>query len=1006
MLPDTTNNQLKQNPLRIISRVASKELLLFLSSPIAWLFIASFATITLFVFFWGEAFFARNIADVRPMFEWMPVLLILLCSTLTMRMWSEERRAGTLEHVLTQPAKLWSFAVGKYLACLVLLVLALLVVVPLPITISTFSDVDWGPIISGFIATILLGSAYIAIGLFVSSQTQNQIVSLIGSVVLCGLFYFIGQNVITNTVGQRTGEWLQAIGTGARFDSITRGVIDIADLIYYLSLTIVFLVLTVFSLERERWAQSGDKSSHLRWKLAAGLMVLNAIALNLWIGQINGIRIDTTRGQQYTLSDATRNYLGQLQEPLTLRGYFSAKTHPLLSPLVPQMRDLLNEYEVAGDGRVRVEIVDPLSNPEIEVEANQQYGIEPVPFQVADRYQSSIVSSYFNILVPYGNEYDVLSFRDLIDVKSRSESDIDVQLRNPEYDLTRSIRKVLTDFQTAGNVFNSIDTPVTLHMYASADQNLPEELVTFKQDIKKIADTVAAESNDKLQLNFIDPNADGGALARQLTTELGMRPMSAGLFSTEQFWFHTLLEADGQLVQIPLADMSTTTFESNLDTGLKRFAKGFTRRIGIVAPAPNPQGTPETNPSFRTMEDFLRAEYDVTSEDISDGTVASDIELLILAAPESLDEKSLFAVDQFLMQGGTVLVSTSNWQASLSRSNLDIAQHDSGLTDWLAHHGITISDKLVMDPINAAFPAPVTRNVGGLQLQEMRMLDYPWFVDVRRNQMNSNSPIMAGVEQVNMTWASPVNVVADEPADDESTDESARETLTLLSSSDRSWLSSSTDVMPRISADGSDVSPWPVEAETASYPLAIASTGQFNSFFAGKASPLVAIAQESDEADASTTAEEPVAAIDSVNSVDTNADGTESEQDATPTLSESIDNVIERSPESARLIVFGSNDFLRDQITQMAGASNGTAYLAPFQLVTNAVDVALDDTGLLSIRSRGQFNRTLPPMEQGTRQFWEILNYALAALAIICLYLVARFWRRYNQKKQLSWITQ
>jgi len=761
----------------------------------------------------------------------------------------------------------------------------------------------------------------------------------------------------------------------------------------------------VFSLERERWAQTGDTSSHLRWKLAAGLLVLNAIALNLWTGQLDGMRIDTTRGQQYTLSDATRNYLAQLQEPLTLRGYFSAKTHPLLSPLVPQMRDLLNEYEVAGDGRIRVEIVDPLSDTEIEVEANQQYGIEPVPFQVADRYQSSIVSSYFNILVQYGNEYDVLNFRDLIDVKSRSEADIDVQLRNPEYDVTRSIRKVLTDFKTAGNVFNNIDTPVTLHMYASADQNLPEELVTFKQDIKKIADTVADDSNDKLQLNFIDPNADGGALARQLTTELGLRPMSAGLFSTEQFWFHTLLEADGQLVQIPLADMSTTTFESNLDTGLKRFAKGFTRRIGIVTPAPdpqaNPQGMPGATPSFRTLEDFLRAEYDVTGEDISDGTVASDIELLILAAPESLDEKSLFAVDQFLMQGGTVLVSTSNWQASLSRSSLALAEHESGLNDWLAHHGITVSDKLVMDPINAAFPAPVTRNVGGMQIQEMRMLDYPWFVDVRRNQMNGDSPIMSGVEQVNMTWASPVNLVAEE-----SGDESARETLTLLSSSDRSWLSSSTDVMPRISADGSDVSPWSVEGETASQPLAIASTGQFNSFFAGKPSPLAAIAQESDDSDAPNSGEDPAAAINSVSNVATDADGSESEQDATPTLSESIDNVIERSPESARLIVFGSNDFLRDQITQMAGASNGTAYLAPFQLVTNAVDVALDDTGLLSIRSRGQFNRTLPPMEQGTRQFWEILNYALAALAIICLYLVARLWHRFNQKKQLSWITQ
>ena len=114
--------------------------------------------------------------------------------------------------------------------------------------------------------------------------------------------------------------------------------------------------------------------------------------------------------------------------------------------------------------------------------------------------------------------------------------------------------------------------------------------------------------------------------------------------------------------------------------------------------------------------------------------------------------------------------------------------------------------------------------------------------------------------------------------------------------------------------------------------------------------------------------------------------------------------MIERSPESARLVVFASNDFLKDQITQIAGSANGTRYIAPYQLMANAVDVALDDTGLLNIRSRGQFNRTLPPMEDNSRQFWEILNYALAALAIGALYILARLWRRFSEKRQLNWI--
>ena len=129
MLPNTT-----------ITKIAKKEIGLFFSSPIAYLFLAAFAAVSLFAFFWGEAFFARNIADVRPLFEWMPLLLIFLCSTITMRLWSEERRSGTLEHVLTQPVPLWHFVVGKFLGCVVLLVIALAITLPLPITVAVLGD--------------------------------------------------------------------------------------------------------------------------------------------------------------------------------------------------------------------------------------------------------------------------------------------------------------------------------------------------------------------------------------------------------------------------------------------------------------------------------------------------------------------------------------------------------------------------------------------------------------------------------------------------------------------------------------------------------------------------------------------------------------------------------------------------------------------------------------------------------------------------------------------------
>src|SRR5690606_2356399 len=165
---------------------------------------------------------------------------------------------------------------------------------------------------------------------------------------------------------------------------ITRGVIDLRDFYYYISLILVFLALNTYALERERWAATGDKKYHQGWRAVTGLLLINALGANLWLGQINGLRIDATEGNQYSISPATQQYLAQLQEPLLIRGYFSSKTHPLLSPLVPQLRDLIKEYEIESNGKVRVEFIDPVTNPELEEEAAQKYAIQPVPFQMAD----------------------------------------------------------------------------------------------------------------------------------------------------------------------------------------------------------------------------------------------------------------------------------------------------------------------------------------------------------------------------------------------------------------------------------------------------------------------------------------------------------------------------------------------------------------------------------------------------------------------------------------------
>ena len=195
-----------------------------------------FLAATLFSFFWVNTFFARGIADVRLMFSSMPVLLIFLVAALTMRQWSEEQRSGTLEMLLTLPVQPLRLVIGKFLAVITLVIVALALTLPLVFTVSLLGNLDFGPVVGGYLAAILLAGSYAAIGLYVSSRTDNQIVALIVTVLICGLFYLVGNSTVTGLFSGNVADILRDIGTGrplrehrARRDRFPRsGVLPVA----------------------------------------------------------------------------------------------------------------------------------------------------------------------------------------------------------------------------------------------------------------------------------------------------------------------------------------------------------------------------------------------------------------------------------------------------------------------------------------------------------------------------------------------------------------------------------------------------------------------------------------------------------------------------------------------------------------------------------------------------------------------------------------------------------
>ena len=959
----------------MMARIARKELSLFFSSPIGYLFLLAYLGVTLFVFFWGEAFFARNIADVRPMFEWLPVLLIFLASAVTMRMWSDERRTRTLELVATVPATTWEFVLGKFAACWLLLLIALVLTLPLPITVALMGDLDWGPVVAGYVAAGLLGAAYLSIGLFVSARSDNQIVALILASFGCAVFFVVGTDFVTSLVPTSIADVLRGFGAGARFESITRGVLDFRDLYFYASVVGVFVVLNVHAIESHGWS-AGQRGRHRSRAMVLGLLGANLLVANVWLASITSIRVDMTAGNQYSISDATRNYLGRLTEPLLIRGYFSEKTHPLLAPLVPQLKDLLTEYEVAGDGSVRVEIVDPAEDPAVEDEANNKYGIRPVPFQVADRYQASLVNSYFDVLVQYGDENEVLSFRELIEVKVRGESDLDVQLRNPEYDITRAIKQALQGFQSGGDLFTSLTTNVEFVGYFSADARLPPELVDLKDVLSTVLDELTADSAGRLAIRIVDPEAGDGAVAIEIADAYGFSPMAASLFDANTFYFYLTMTDGETVIEIPIPETrDADALRQDLEEGLKRFATGLLKQVAIAAPeAPPPfmqQQMPQPQGSqFVTLREVLTADYDVESAGLDSGTVPVTAEVLLVLEPSDLDSTAVFAIDQFLMRGGTVVIATSAFETSASAQVLTASPANTGLDDWLDHHGVTIDPSFVLDPQNAAFPLPVVRQVGGFRFQDVQMQDYPYFVDVRADGMNDELSPTADLPQLTMTWSSPIEI------DDTRND--ARTVTPLLSSSPSSWRSASTSITPEFAEDG--VVAFEPQGDAQAEQLGVLISGRFDSFF--EESPLIPGPTQSD---------------------DENGDETEDAPDEADTLG-TITRVIDRSPESARLIVLSSSTFVADQNLRTLGAVDGTVYINSLQFMSNVVDWAVEDETLLGIRARGHFNRTLPPMDEGAQRVWEILNYALVLLGVVVVFLVNQARTARRRARYAEWL--
>ncbi|MGG5889600.1 ABC transporter permease subunit [Falsiroseomonas sp. HC035] len=235
--------------------VFRRELAGYFATPVAYVFIVIFLVTAGALTFTLGNFFARGQADMQPFFTFVPWLFLFLVPALTMRLWAEERRLGTIELLLTLPIAQWEAVVGKFLAAWAFCGIALALTFPLVITVNVLGNPDNGVILTGYLGCMMVAGAFLAVGAAISAMTKNQVIAFVLAVAACFFLTAAGSPVVTEFLSQRVpalAETARSISITDRLGGFTRGVISLRDVVFFLSFMAFFLFANTVAIDQRK----------------------------------------------------------------------------------------------------------------------------------------------------------------------------------------------------------------------------------------------------------------------------------------------------------------------------------------------------------------------------------------------------------------------------------------------------------------------------------------------------------------------------------------------------------------------------------------------------------------------------------------------------------------------------------------------------------------------------------------------------------------------------------
>lgn len=424
--------------------ITKKEYLGFINSPTAYVIIVPFLLLISFLFMRTALLIGD--ANLRPLVELLPWFLIVIGPALAMRAFSEENRRQTIELLFAHPVSEWTIVLGKYLGLFFFYATMLLGTLPLAISILAFSKPDLGLIITQYMGALLVGSVFLAVGLATSAYIKSPVGAFLTGTVINFSLLLIGLSFITMIVPTAVGLVLTQVAIQPHVTNVSRGVLDLRDLLYFASLVGIALTAAVLKLSERKVAESKAERSKLL--VILGLFIAVAVIGNVVMYEYP-VQWDATSAKRYSLSEGTKKLLSELPDRVVITLYASENLPAQMQVNLRETGDLLKDYRRFGD-KVQVNTVVVKADPQAMQEAVQK-GIREVQFNQIGAGGFAVQTGVLGLESRYGDKTEVIDFIE--------------DSGNLEYELSRRLLKLTRETQprlgiidaTANGMLSTLD---------------------------------------------------------------------------------------------------------------------------------------------------------------------------------------------------------------------------------------------------------------------------------------------------------------------------------------------------------------------------------------------------------------------------------------------------------------------------------------------------------------------------------------------------------------------